>query len=304
MKKVALLLIMIVFFGQNIFLFAQEGRIPSLKFRDADIRVVLQAIIQKAVKDGSKVNIIIPPQVKGPVTVDLENVDWQTALDAVLKTYDYGYEWVGKNIILVDTLDNLAERRKKVQEAQIAEPLATRAFTLNFAKVEEIKGTLEKLLTPKGKLTYDKRTNTLVITDTQSKLYALEETIKALDEITPQVLIEAKILETDLDVTNKLGINWNIQGTISGSKRAHTWPFTKHSENKYLRGDDIPGVSSVHTTLSDVFAFGTLDASSLSAVLEIIFSDTNTKILSTPKITTMDNHTATIDVITEESEIK
>ena len=291
---------MIVFFGQNIFLFAQEGRIPSLKFRDADIRVVLQAVIQKAVKDGGKVNIIISPQVKGPVTVDLENVDWQTALDAVLKTYDYGYEWVGKNIILVDTLDNLAERRKKVQEAQIAEPLATRAFTLNFAKVEEIKDTLEKLLTPKGRLTYDKRTNTLVITDTQSKLYALEETIKALDEITPQVLIEAKILETDLDVTNKLGINWNIQGTVSGSKRAHTWPFTKHSENKYLRGDDIPGVSSVHTTLSDVFAFGTLDASSLSAVLEIIFSDTSTKILSTPKITTMDNHTATIDVITED----
>ncbi|MCD6583905.1 MAG: secretin and TonB N-terminal domain-containing protein [Candidatus Omnitrophica bacterium] len=300
MKKVTLLLIMIVFFGQNIFLFAQEGRIPSLKFRDADIRVVLQAVIQKAVKDGGKVNIIISPQVKGPVTVDLENVDWQTALDAVLKTYDYGYEWVGKNIILVDTLDNLAKRRKKVQEAQIAEPLATRAFTLNFAKVEEIKDTLEKLLTPKGRLTYDKRTNTLVITDTQSKLYALEETIKALDEITPQVLIEAKILETDLDVTNKLGINWNIQGTVSGSKRAHTWPFTKHSENKYLRGDDIPGVSSVHTTLSDVFAFGTLDASSLSAVLEIIFSDTSTKILSTPKITTMDNHTATIDVITED----
>ncbi len=302
MKKEVILIFTIMFsiLFLNLFVFAQEGRISSLKFRDADIRVVLQAITQKAVKNGVKVNIIISPQVKGPVTVDLENVDWQTALDAVLKTYDYGYEWVGKNIILVDTLDNLAKRRKKVQEAQVAEPLATRVFTLNFAKVEEIKDTLEKLLTPKGKLTYDKRTNTLVVTDTQSSFYALEETIKALDEITPQVLIEAKILETDLDVTNKLGINWNIQGTISGSKRVHTWPFTKHSENKYLRGDDIPSVSSVHSTLSDVFAFGTLDTSSLSAVLEIIFNDTSTKILSTPKITTMDNHTATIDVITED----
>ncbi|OQX81344.1 MAG: hypothetical protein B6D56_02715 [Candidatus Omnitrophica bacterium 4484_70.1] len=270
----------------------EEGIIKELKFKEADIRTVLEAITQKAVRDGEKVNILISPQVKGLVNINLKNVDWQTALEAVLKTYNYGYEWIGKNIILVDTLENLVERRKKEAESKIAEPLDTRIFLLNFAKVEEVKPIIERMLTAQGRLTCDKRTNTLVVTDTQSNLLKLEKAIKTLDSITPQVLIEAKVLETDLDLTRKLGINWNISAAVSGSKRPHVWPFTTHSENKYL-DTDIPSPSSG-------FSYGTLDASSLSAVLEVIFNDQNTKILSMPKITTLDNHTATIDVVTED----
>jgi len=289
-KWVVLFFVMVVLFSA----LAQERLIKSLKFKDAEIRVVLQAISQKATREDKKVNILVAPDIKGLVTVDLENVDWLTALEAVLKTYDYGYEWVGKNIILVDTLENLAEKRKKAQEAKVAEPLDTRVFTLNFAKVQDLQPTVQKMLTAKGKLTVDIRTNTLVITDTQSNLTVLEEALKVLDEITPQVLIEAKILETDLDVTNKLGIKWNISATAAGTKRPTTWPFTEVSEHKYLDSDAFPDAASTN------FTFGTLNASSLSATLDIIFSDTDTKILSMPKITTIDNNTATIDVVTED----
>ncbi|OPX31000.1 MAG: hypothetical protein B1H08_00025 [Candidatus Omnitrophica bacterium 4484_171] len=277
--------------------FAQEaGVIETLKFKDADIRVVLQAITQKAIKDGKHVNIILGADIKGLVTVDLENVDWETALKAVLKTYDYGYEWIGNNIILVDTLDNLASKRKKTEEARVAEPLDTKVFVLNFAKVADVQGAIRRALTPRGRLTFDARTNTIVITDAQSNLVALEKIVKALDTITPQVLIEAKIIETDLGVTDKLGINWNIQASAAGSKRPMTWPTTGHSDNKYLKSStlDFP------TPGSTLFTFGTLDASSLSATLDAILTDTHTKILSMPKITTMDNNTATIDVITED----
>ncbi len=291
MKKLIFFLFLFIFL--NLVSFAQESIIKALKFKDVDIRVVLEAVVQKATRDGEKVNIIFSPEVKGLVSVDLENVSWQTALEAVLKTYNYGYEWVGRNIILVDTLENIAERRKKEAETKIAEPLDTQIFVLNFAKVKEIKPTVEKMLTPQGRLTCDERTNTLVITDTQSNLMRLEKAIKAMDTITPQVLIEAKVLETDLDLTRRLGINWNISAAVSASKRPHIWPFTTHSENKYLKNSDFSSTTSG-------FAYGTLDASTLSAVLEIIFNDQNTKILSMPKITTLDNHTATIDVVTED----
>ncbi len=274
---------------------AQEaGVIETLKFKDADIRVVLQAITQKAIKEGKRVNIILGPDIKGLVTVDLENVDWQTALQAVLKTYDYGYEWIGKNIILVDTLDNLAEKRKKAQEAKVAEPLETKVFTLNFAKVEDIKKTIARALTSRGRFTYDSRTNTLIITDVQSNLPSLEKIVEALDTITPQVLIEAKIIETDLGVTNKLGIKWDIQGIASGSKRPTTWPSTGHSDNKYLKDTTLDFPSPAST----LFTFGTLDASGLQTTLEILFSDINTKIKSAPQITTMDNSPAIIKVTT------
>ena len=279
--------------------FAQgPGVIETLKFKDADIRVVLQAITQKAVKNGKHVNIILGSDIKGLVTVDLENVDWKTALKAVLKTYDYGYEWIGNNIILVDTLDNLADKRKKTEEAKVAEPLDTKVFVLNFAKVADVQAAIQKALTPRGKLTFDKRTNTIVITDAQSNLLVIEKIVKALDTITPQVSIEAKIIETDLGITDKLGINWNIQASASGSKRPNSWPFHSSSHNAYLP-ESLPAVDDANG-ISSAFSYGTLDASSLSATLEAIFTDTHTKVLSQPNITTMDNNTATINVTTKD----
>lgn len=134
---------------------AEGGIIETLKFKDADIKVVLQAITQKAIKDGKRINILISPEVKGIITVDLENVDWQTALDAVLKTYEYGYEWTGKNIILVDTLESLSKKRKKVAEAQVAEPLDTRVFALNFAKVDDVIVMIRSMLSARGKTIAD-----------------------------------------------------------------------------------------------------------------------------------------------------
>ncbi|MCM8771089.1 MAG: hypothetical protein NC936_04400 [Candidatus Omnitrophica bacterium] len=275
--------------------FAQEGFIESLKFKDADIRVVLQAIAQKASRAGRKVNILIAPTVVGTVDVELEKVSWQTALDTVLKTYDYGYTWMSSNVIFVDTLDNLALKLKKRQDANIDGILDTRVFVLNFAEAKTAKDIVQSILTPKGKITYDSRTNSLIITDAQSNLVMLEEAIRALDTIVPQVEIEAKILDITLDLTHKLGINWNLSATASGSKRASTFPFAgRHSDQKYLRDADFPEAPETN------FAYGLIDASNLSATLEIIFNDTNTRIISMPKVATLNNNTAKIDVVTKE----
>jgi len=182
--------------------------------------------------------------------------------------------------------------QSSAKEREEIEALDTRVFSLSFAKVLDIKEAIEGMLSSRGRLTIDKRTNALVVTDVQSNLSNLQKTITSLDAITTQVLIEAKIVEINLDVTHKLGINWEITGVASGGKVPHTWPFTQSSENKYLEGNSFPEATA--------FSYGTLNASSLQATLDIIFSDTDTNILSMPRITTLDNETASINVVTED----
>lgn len=292
MRRLFFLFMVALLLAGNV-LAEDAGIIETLKFKDADIRVVLKAITQKAFKDDMQVNILVAPDIKGLVTVDLGNVNWQTALEAVLKTYDYGYEWIGKNIILVDTLENLAEKRSKETAAKVAEPLSTEVVTLNFAKVSDVIVTVQKMLTERGRLTSDDRTNTLVITDTQTNIATIVEAVESLDAITPQVLIEARVIETDVDISEDVGINWNISLSAGGAKQPSSWPFTQASDNKYLPFD-FPSPEDTD------FSYGSLNASSLSTTLEAILSDTDTKILSMPKIVTLDNNTAKIDVLTED----
>jgi type IV pilus secretin PilQ/predicted competence protein len=271
----------------------QEGVLNQLKFKNADIKVVLQAITQKAVKDGQKVNIIIAPEVEGSVTIDLENVGWQTALDAVLRLHDYSYEWVGENIILVDSLEKLIARRSREQTSEAEGKLVTEVVTLNFAKVAEAQASVNNMLSSRGRLTVDSRTNTIIITDSRSNVEQIKKAVNRLDKITPQVLIEAKVIETNLNDSLDLGINWNISASASAAQRPIIWPFTKNSDED----DDFTPTSFPDATDSD-FSFGTLNASSLSAALDVIYNDSSTKILSTPQLTTVDNNTATIDVLT------
>jgi len=158
------------------------------------------------------------------------------------------------------------------------------------------------MVSGRGRIISDARTNTLVVIDVQSNLPNIEKAIKALDEITPQVAIEAKILETDLGLTNTLGINWNIVGGASASKRPMTWPFKQDDNSKKMgkfmgTATDFLAVPTT-TGATGAWSFGSLDASQLAATLEIIFNDSNTKIISMPKITTLNNQVASINVLT------
>ncbi|MDP8289555.1 MAG: secretin N-terminal domain-containing protein, partial [Candidatus Susulua stagnicola] len=153
------------------FSFAQDDAIiPVIKFKDADIRVVIQSIAQKAIKDGKKINIVVSPSVEGLVSVSLENVDWFSTLEAILRPYDYSYEWVGETILLIDTTEKIGKRETLAKEREEIEALDTRVFSLSFAKVLDIKEAIEGMLSSRGRLTIDKRTNALVVTDVQSNL--------------------------------------------------------------------------------------------------------------------------------------
>jgi len=277
----------------------------SLDFKDAEIGSVLRVLSMK-----SNVNIVTGPEVKGLVTVRLDNVPWEKALDVILRTYNYAFERDG-NIIRVTTRDQMK-----------IEPVDTKTFVLNYSKAKEIQASITDMLSERGKIKSSERSNMLVVTDIPTNLYRIGEVIKKLDKQTTQAFIDSKIVKTDLSNRDNLGIDWNVAGGLaSGSVRPTTFPFTQttnsvpSSLNQFFPvfsgkstattvGDymvnpnnprDFPLVSSV-TGNSPSLQYGTLDFSSFSAMLQMLQTRANTKVVSNPRIVVLNNQTANIQV--------
>jgi type IV pilus assembly protein PilQ len=261
----------------------KKNGLVSIDFRDADIKNVLKVLAY-----NSGVNIVAGPEVTGLVTIQLKDVPWQKALEVVLSTYGYAYERRG-DIIAVTTVENLKKRREDSQVLAEQEPLVTQTFTLNFGKASDIIGSIEKMKTPRGSINFDQRTNTLIVTDIQGNLDLIDEVVKALDAVTPQVVIEVKVVETTLTNTENLGIDWTIKASATGAKHASSFPFHTDASTEFLPG-------TLAAPAATDFSYGTLSASTLSAVLEMLKSRSNTNILSNPKIVTLDNQKARIVV--------
>ena len=294
----------------------------TLDFKDADIRNVLRLISYKA-----RVNIVATPEVLGNVTIRLFDVPWEKALDTIVTAYGYGYEWLNNKVIMVSTLEKLAEQRLAQEAAAANEPLDTQTFRLNYSRSEDIKESIETLVSARGRITLESRTNTLIVSETKTNLMRIAEIIKALDKRTPQVMIEAKIIETTLGDTENLGIDWTIEVALSGSSRPTTFPFQTdayhgtgnkmfpyiespdHMEETTTTSYSESGVPISTTTTqeifnrlirgfpevaSDAFTYGTLDFSQFQTVLEILKKRTDTKVLSNPRITTLNNQEAEI----------
>lgn len=265
----------------------------TMDFKDADINNVLRILSYK-----SGLNIVAGKDVTGLVTIRLTDVPWEKALDVILRTYGYTYERDG-NIIRVITAESVQK-----------EELITETFLLRYAKAKDMPEALKEMISDRGKIKYDERTNTLVITDIPTNLYKIRQVIETLDRRTPQVNIEAKIIETTLDKDDNLGIRWTMQVTATGAKAPSTLPFTAQPKGGEIfpRGDEsasagtsigkfAPGVGrGFPMALPSNFTLGTLDFSSFQAVLQILASKVDTKLISNPRITTLNNQEAKIVV--------
>ncbi len=290
--------------------FSQEGDSPqaqpekvaivtsgnvTLDFKGADITNVLRILSYK-----SGINIVAGRDVSGPITIRLTNVPWDKALDVILRTYGYTYEREG-NIIRVTTTENLEK-----------EELVTEVFSLNYADASIVPLAIEDMLSDRGSIKHDERANLVIVTDIPTNIYKIRQVIDKLDTRTQQVNIEAKILETTLDKDDMLGINWTTQISAGGAERPMTFPFSKHSyggtwfpngDTSASAGENIgvfpsnPG-AGFPLALPKNFALGTLDFTALQAVLQMLKSRTDTKVISNPRITTLDNQEARIVVAT------
>ncbi len=260
-----------------------EGNV-SLDFRDADIQNVLRILSYK-----SGLNIVTGPEVTGLVTIKLKDVPWRQALEVILQTYGYAYEQKG-NIITVTTIENMKKRREDAMVLSEQEPLVNKRFVLNYAKAADIIPSVEKMITNRGSVEFDERTNALIVRDIPSNIEEVEDIVEDLDATTDQVMIEAKIIETVLDDSETLGVDWVAKATVTGAQRPHSWPFTSHTANKYVDDDDFPGAEA------SSFSYGTLNLNQMSAVLNLLRTKTETNILSNPRIVTLDNSEASINV--------
>ena len=206
------------------------GEPISLSLKDADVKDVLRVF-----HDISKMNIVVHPGVQGRVTVDLENVPWDQAMDIILKNngLDYIYE---NNVIWVAPAAEIARQFADVQRLQKerlnAEEPITFTKRLSYAKAGNMVNIAKRFMSDRGNIIIDDRTNTMIIEEVPSKKESLIKLIDSLDTATPQVLIEARIVETNITWDQSFGIvwsgNWYTARTSAGNVRDHQPGLVAH----------------------------------------------------------------------------
>ena len=190
--------------------FGYTGERLSLNFQDIEVRAVLQLIA-----DFTEFNLVASDSVSGSVTLRLKNVPWDQAMDIILKTKGLGMRQEG-NVIMVAPQEEIATREKLELEAQqqLKElaPLRTEFVQINYAKANELANLLKaesnNLLSERGNVTVDQRTNTLLVQDTANNLSEIREVVEALDIAVRQVLIESRIVVANEDFSKDLGVQF------------------------------------------------------------------------------------------------
>ena len=268
------------------------GKKISLNLVDTDVKQIFRLF-----HEISGLNFVLDPAVEGKVTIVLDNVPWDQALDIILKNngLDKQYE---NNVIRIAPTQKLASeaaQRKQLKEAKDleVEPI-TITRTLSYGKAEDVEKVIREggILSSRGKVMVDKRTNALIISDIPKKLQPLDQLISTLDSETPQVMIEARIVETSKSFTQDLGIKWGFNAIADASRGTGTGlAFPANASAKY--GLNLPGAGAASTL---AFSFGNiLDSFTLDIALSDLETEGRGRILSSPKIATQNNERAEIE---------
>ncbi|MCZ6874598.1 MAG: type IV pilus secretin PilQ [bacterium] len=267
------------------------GEKISLDFQNADINDILRLIAEV-----SGLNVIAGGDVQGTVTTRMVDVPWDQALDVILKINGLAQEREG-NIIRVAPLKRFIAERQERMEAQQTEsqsvPTVTRVVPVNYADAAKLKTNLERLLSDRGSIFIDERTNTLIITDTQENLDSTVKLLETLDRQTPQVMIEARIVETSRNFLRDLGVQLGFTYTdVTDRKFPNRVGVTgSASDGNFLV--DLP--AAVAAGSGGAVTFALAGASSLLNIrLSALEASGQAKIISSPKIATLDNTEAHI----------
>ncbi len=276
------------------------GRRLSMDFVDADIRNVLRLI-----GEVSGLNVVAGDDVQGKVTVRLIDVPWDQALDVILKTH--GLDQVREdNVIRIAPAERLAAEAKRAMDAKAAakelEPLVTDILPVNYATAESLSEKVKSVLSDRGTVTVDQRTNALLIKDVAARVEEARQLVARLDTQTPQVLIEARIVEVGSVFSRDLGIQWGGQFTAStATGNATGWAFP-HSvgvqgatgvQNYAVNFPSAGGAGGPGAALA--MTLGHInDVLTLDLRLSAIETAGKGRVLSSPRVTTLDNKTAEI----------
>lgn len=297
------------------------GRRIDLDFKGADIHNILRLLA-----DVGGVNIVTSDDVKGEVTIKMRDVPWDQALDVVLRAKSLGQVREG-NLIRVAPLQVLEKELEQeiARQKQITDvlPTETRLIGVSYAEAKHIQDRAKDLLSPRGKISVDERTNNLIVSDVSRNLSLVEELVRNLDTQTSQVVIEARIVEARSTFTRAIGVQWGGTGFMDGTHGNPTglvFPANVGVAGGATDGtapvqglvpspqNGIAGSQSPNYAINLPAAVGTGSGGALGLTLGSIAGAFNlnlrlsalenqgqVRILSSPRVSTMDNVEASIE---------
>ena len=303
-----------------------SGAPLSLEFQDVSVRTILEVLAQH-----TNTNIVASDSVSGNITLRLINVPWDQALDIILKSKNLDKR-VNGNVIWVAPAAELAKQEadelKAQQEKKVLDPLRTEYIRLNYAKAENVQTLIEagratsdrssgstSLLTERGTVTIDARTNTLIVKDTAETISNIRDLISKIDIAVKQVMIEARIVSATDTFSKELGVKWGIlsQGAASnrnllvGGNLSTIDNLKTYTTATNADGTTYPvysGITAANnlsvnlgaTNAAGSIAFGLLSISDLLLDLELsaMQADNKGEVISSPKVLTADKQTARI----------
>jgi len=281
------------------------GKKISLNFQKVEVRTALQIIA-----DYNKFNLVTGDSVDGEITLRLEDVPWDQALDMILKLKGLGKRIEG-NILLIAPAAELLQREaselKADKEVEELVPLYSEYIQINYAKASQLASLLDSgeasLLSERGTVAVDERTNTLLVQDTAKKLEDVRRLIEILDIAVKQVVIEARIVTVTDNVNEEFGIRWGITDTLSngassgsleGANSASVGTIPSLSDRLNV---NLPVSESAGTIAFQVakLANGTI----LDLELSALERENKGEIIARPSITTANQKPAFIEQGTE-----
>jgi type IV pilus assembly protein PilQ len=299
------------------------GRRVDLDFKGADIHNILRLL-----SDVGQVNIVVADDVKGDVTIKMRDVPWDQALDVVLRGKQLGSVREG-NLIRVAPLSVLEKELEQeiARQKQITDvlPTETRLIGVSYAEAKTLQDRAKDLLSTRGKISVDERTNNLIVSDVSKNLSLIEELVRNLDTQTSQVVIEARIVEARSTFVRQIGVQWGGTGFADadhGNPTGLAFPYNVGVGGGATDGTTptaglVPsprsgiaggGAASPNFAVNLPVAAGTgsggaigltlgsvAGAFNLNLRLSALESTGQVRILSSPRITTMDNIEASIE---------
>ena len=295
---------------------AYRGRRIDLDFNNADIHNILRLLAETG-----GVNIVTSDDVSGNVTIRMRNVPWDQALEVILQAKGLGMVRRG-NLIRVAPLESLEKerelaiaRRKQLEELA---PVETRLVPVSYATASELQARVQELISTRGSVSVDERTNVLIIRDIGDNLDDIEELVRTLDTQTPQVLVEARIVEATSTYVRDVGIQWGgdvTMNSLTGNPTGLIFPSNVGvTGGNYDTGSPTAGLSPFQrvvptpnyavnlpatTSTGQGGAIGvTLGAlgGGVNLAVRLSAAEANgvVRIISSPRILTLDNHEAHI----------
>ena len=307
---------------------AYTGKKISLDFQDIEVRRVLQLLA-----DFTGINMVTADSVQGNITLRLKDVPWDQALDIILKTKNLDKRRNG-NVIWIAPVSELIkaeeEEAKAIAQSVKLAPIQTEYLKLSYAKVTDIEKLItetkqsnnsgggssggrsndnsgETLLSPRGSISVDARTNTLIINDTAQNIDKVRKMVDLLDVAVKQVMVEARIVRATTDFTKEMGVKWGIlsQGInqnsdlLVGGSDTTLWDLkTPSDDGKYTiqRPQNLNVDLGVTSQGASRIAFGLISLSDFMLDLELsaLQADGYGEVISTPKVLTADKQAAKV----------